>query len=121
MGNSGVFYPAYQVLLGAAVAYCSCVSGNNDSYVSNKSELFLNRCRKFDCIPDDEMTKFTPISREAVAEIAYAALDSSCESVLWNYLSGKELREENVEVVYELPEIEQRALEAPGSAYDFLM
>ena len=70
-----------QVRKAAFAAYRSSMSGDDDTYVENKSELFVQRCLNFDGHPDADT-----ISKAAIEEIAFAALDPYCTAQLYGVL-----------------------------------
>lgn len=76
-------YTAEQVLQAARAAYYSSASGNNENYVEDKANAFVNRCLHYDDVPAGSM-----ISQYAVKNIAFAALDPYCTAQLYSVLDG---------------------------------
>ena len=86
-------YPLQQVLNAVHVAYQHSAAGDNLNYVEQKSSLFAKRCMNFmksDGLIDETTPLITiEIPDYIVKEIAYSALDSDCESILFKQLKAK--------------------------------
>lgn len=84
-------YSQIQIYNAAIAAYAEAACADPD-YQRNKAESFVRRCvnsqnlETGSDIPGDLYRTVPEISRQAIKNVAYAALDASCEAALWRNL-----------------------------------